>query len=65
MLPIMAKLSQNIRMCKYVGVSALTGKRVKGDNDSTIKEHHLFCNHSSGFGDFFILAITAMTLKLP
>ena len=43
-------------MCEHLGVSALTGKRVKGDNDSAIKEHHLFCNHSSGFDDFSILA---------
>ena len=41
-------------MCEYLGVSALTGKRVKGDNDSAIKEH-LFCNHSSGFDNFSIL----------
>ena len=45
-----------IRMCEHLGVSALTGKRVKGDNDSAIKEHHLFCNYSSGFDDFCILA---------
>ena len=44
------------RMCKQLGVSALNRKRVKGDNDSAIKEHHLFCNHSSGFDDFSILA---------
>ena len=29
--------------------SALTGKRVKGDNDSAIKEHLLFCNHTPDF----------------
>ena len=45
-----------VRMCEHLGVSALTGKRVKGDNDSAVKEHHLFCNHSSGFDDFSILA---------
>ena len=38
-----------------IGISALTGKRVKWDNDCAIKEHHLFCNHSSGFDDFSIL----------
>ena len=42
-------------MCEHIGISALTGKRVKGDNDSAIKEH-LFCNHSSGFEDFSIMA---------
>ena len=45
-----------IRMCEHLGVSALTGKRVKGDNDSDIKEHLLFCNYSSGFDDFCIPA---------
>ena len=45
-----------IRMSEHLGVSALTGKRVKGDNDSAIKERHLFCNYSSGFDDFSILA---------
>ena len=45
-----------VRMCEHFGVSALTKKQVKGDNDSAVKEHHLFCNHSSGFDDFFILA---------
>ena len=45
-----------VRMCQHLGVSGLTGKRVKGDDDSAVKEHHLFCNHTSGFDDFFILA---------
>ena len=45
-----------VRMCEHLGVSVLTGKRVKGDNNSAIKEQHLFCNHSSGFDDFSILA---------
>ena len=45
-----------IRMCEHLGVSALTGKRVKGNNDSAIKEHHLFCSYSSGFDNFSILA---------
>ena len=44
-----------VKMCEQLGVSALTGNRVKGDNDSAIKEHNLFCNHSSGFGDFSIV----------
>ena len=28
-------------MCEHLGVSALTGKTVKADNDSAIKEHDL------------------------
>ena len=42
-------------MREDLGVSALIGKRVKRDNNSAIKEHNLFCNHSSGFDDFSIL----------
>ena len=45
-----------VRMCENPEVSAFSGKRVKGDNNSAVKEHHLFCNYSSGFGDFSILA---------
>ena len=57
MLPIMGKLSAILKsVWEHLGVSALTGKRVKGDNDSAIKEHHVFCNHSFGFDGFSILA---------
>ena len=45
-----------VRMCEHLGISALTGKRVKGDDDSAIKEHLLFCNHTPDFEDFSILA---------
>ena len=34
-----------VRMCKHLGVSALIVKRVEGDNDSAVKEHHLLWNH--------------------
>ena len=43
-------------MCKNLGISALTGKIVKGDDDSAIKEHLLFWNHKPDFEDFSILA---------
>ena len=52
-------------MCEQLGVSALSGKRVKGDNDSVIKEHHLFCNYSSRFDNSSILASNNNDLKLP
>ena len=55
LLPI-TKRYFTVRMCEHLRVSALTGKRVKGDNNFAIKEHYLFCNHSSGFDDFSILA---------
>ena len=45
-----------VRMCEHLGISVLTGKRVKGDDDSVIKEHLLFCNHTPDFEDFSILA---------
>ena len=50
-----ASNSHKVRMCEN-WVSALTGKRVKGDSDSVIKEHHLFRNYSSSFDDFSKLA---------
>ena len=43
-------------MCEHLGISALTGKRVKGDDNSAIKEHFLFCIHTPKFEDFSILA---------
>ena len=52
-------------MCEHLGVSALTGKRVKGDNDSAIIDHHLFCNHSSGLTIFPYQPATTVTSKLP
>ena len=51
-------------MCEHLEVSALIGKRVKGDNDSAIKEHHLLCNQSSGFDNFSILASNNNDLKV-
>ena len=43
-------------MCEHLAISALTVKRVKGDHDSAIKKHLLFCNHTPDFEDFSILA---------
>ena len=43
-------------MCKHLGVFVFNEKKYKGDNDSAIYEHHLFCNDSSGFGGFPILS---------
>ena len=53
-----------VRMCKHLGISALTGKRVKGDDDSAIKEHLLFCNHTPDFEDFSILATNNNNFKV-
>ena len=53
-----------VRMCEHLGISALTGKRVKGDDDSAIKEHLLFCNHTPDFEDFSILASNNKDFKV-
>ena len=45
-----------VRMCEHLGISALAGKRIKGDDDSAVKEHLLCCNHTPAFEDFSILA---------
>ena len=37
---------------------------VKGDNDSSIKEHLLFCNHTTDFKDFSILAANNNDFKV-
>ena len=51
-------------MCEPLGISALTGKRVKGDDDSAIKEHLLFSNHTPDFEDFSILATNNNDFKI-
>ena len=51
-------------MFEHLGVSDLTGKKVKGDNDSTTKQHNLFFNHSSGFDHFPTLASNNSDFKV-
>ena len=51
-------------MCEHLGISVLTAKRVKDDDNSIIKEHLLFCNHAPDFEDFSILTITTRTTKV-
>ena len=43
---------------------ALTGKRIKGDDDSAIEEYLLFCNHSPDFEDFSFLPTKNNDLKV-
>ena len=50
-------------MCEHLGISALTGKRLT-DDDSAIKEHLLFCNHTPGLEDFSILATNNNDFKV-
>ena len=51
-------------MCEQLGISALTGKRTKVDDDFTIKEHLLFCNYTPNFEDFSILATNNNDFKV-
>ena len=53
-----------VRMSKPLEISALTGKRVKDDDDSAIKERLLFCNHTPDFEDFSILATKKSDFKV-
>ena len=53
-----------VRLCENLGVSALTGKRMKRYKNSAIKEHHLFYNHSSGFAIFSMLASNKNVFKV-
>ena len=53
-----------VRICGHLGIYTLTGKRVKGDDDSAIKEHLLFCNHTPNFEDFSILATNNNNFKV-
>ena len=38
-----------------VGISALTGDRVKDDDNFAIKEYLLLCNHAPDFEDFSVV----------
>ena len=51
-------------MCKHLAIFPLTEKRVKGDDDSAIKEHLLFCNHTTDFEDFSALATNNNEFKV-
>ena len=50
--------------CSYSKEGKRTGKRVKGDDDSAIKEHLLSCNHTPEFEDFSILASNNSDFKV-
>ena len=52
-------------MCKHLGIFAVTGKRVKSNDDSAIKERLLFCNDAmTDFEDFSILATDKNDFKV-
>ena len=51
-------------MKKKIVILALTGKRVKSDDDSTIKEHLLFCYRSPAFEDISVFTINNNDFKV-
>ena len=53
-----------VRIREHFEISALAGKRVKGDDDSAIKERLSFCNHTPDFEDFSILATNNSDFKV-
>ena len=53
-----------VRICKYFGISGINGKRIKGDDDSAIKDHFLFCNHTPDFENFSILSTNNNDFKV-
>ena len=46
----------DIRSGEHIGVSPLTGKKVKPSNDSAIFDHLLHCNFLPSFDNFSVLA---------
>ena len=51
-------------MREHLRMSTLPGKRVKGDDDSTIKEQYLLYNHLPDFEDFSILTRNNSNFKI-
>ena len=66
MLPIMPKLNVVLKS-EYVNTRDFQyslGKKVKGDDDSAIEEHLLFCNTSPDFENFSILTTSNNEFKV-
>ena len=55
-----------VRICEHLGISHLTEKKVKIDNNkpTTIQEHLLCCNYCPSFEDFSILTRESNDFKL-
>ena len=60
------KRHYKVRICKHLGISHLTEKKVKIDNNklTAIQEHLLCCNYSPSFEDFSILTRESNDFKL-
>ena len=53
-----------VRICEHFGISEITRKRVKCNDDLAIKKHLLLCNHQPGFEDFSILTTNNNGFKI-
>ena len=53
-----------VRIGEHLGVSPLTGKKVKGVLESSIKDHLLFCKFNPNFEDFSIIANNDNNFKI-
>ena len=55
-----------VQICERLGISHLTGKKVKIDSNklTAIQEHLLCCNYSPSFEDFSILTRESNDFKL-
>lgn len=53
---IMEKLYAKTKMYTSLGISSLTGKRVKSNENPPVKMHLLLQTHSRTFGNFSIVA---------
>ena len=60
------KHHSKVRICEHLGISPLTGKKVKIDNKDlmNIPKHLLCCNYSPSFEDFSILTRESNDFKL-
>ena len=51
-------------MCEHLGILVLIWEKVKGDDDSAIKENLLFCNDLPDFEDFSALTTNIYYFKV-
>ena len=60
------KCHLKVRICEHLGISHLTGKKVKiyNNKQTAIQEHLLWCNYSPSFEDFSILTRESNDFKL-
>ena len=51
-------------MSEHFGISPLTGRNVKGNSQSAVKDHFLICDSTPSFDDFSILTSESNDFKL-